>query len=106
MSLEELKKLGAKRIELAELPKEIIATVTACEFKVDKTGRKCLYVTLATPENASITQKYTPMHIPDLVYALEKLGYTSMKDLFSPHKWILKNYRIGMPRLIPIEKVK
>jgi len=102
MSLAELRAKGRKRINLEEVPDELVATLIDWEFKEDRRGRECLFVDLQDKEGKVITQKYTNFHIVDFADALEKLGLDHLdKAKGKTFLWKLKSYRIGNPRLIP-----
>lgn len=108
MSIEHMKELSSSRFDLAELPQKIELKPLRYEFKTDAHGRESLYVNFETHEGQTLTQKYTPMHFPDLVEIFEELkldgGWAEITG-----KWVLfeqKKFRIGNPRLMPKKVLK
>ena len=102
MSVKELRMRGRKRLDLDQLPTELIATLVDWRFDKDTRGRECLFVDLEDENGNTITQKYTNLHITDLADAIEQLGFDHLdKTKGKKFLWKLKAYRIGNPRLIP-----
>jgi len=106
MSLKEIRKLSkGKRIDLTELPEQLTAKVLSWRFDKDRMGRDCLIVDLITKNEEILTQKYTSLHINDLSDCIEALGFDHIDELKKAFfVWKLKPYRIGNPRLLPMEK--
>ena len=102
--LKELKKMGAGRLPLNELPETFEATLVREEIRTDRMGRDCLYWIMEIEGQGTLTQKFSPMHIDELVKALEKLGINDTKDLIGK-KMLMKvqHFRIGNPRWLPAE---
>jgi len=102
MSLKELREKGRKRLELDQLPAELVATLTNWRFDKDSRGRECLFIDLEDKDGNTVTQKYTSLHITDFADAIEQLGFDHLdKAKGKTFIWKLKTYRIGNPRLIP-----
>jgi len=105
MSLEELKKRVKERLELDQLPETVIAKLISYEFRTDKQGRECLYINLITKDGKEITQKYTDFHLGKLIEAMDKLKLVALDQLKGQfYRWKTVTFRIGNPRLIPVEK--
>lgn len=99
----DMKKLGAGRVQLSELPSEFTGKLTREEIRQDRMGRTCIYWVIET-ENGLVTQKFSPMHIDALADALKALKIEDTKELIG--KTMLfraKHFRIGNPRWIPVE---
>jgi hypothetical protein len=103
VNIEDLKKMGAGRISIADLPSEFFGVLEREEERTDRMGRKCLYWIIST-EQGTLTQKYSPMHIDALAEALEKLKVKNTVELIGKTlKFKSKNFRIGNPRWLPVE---
>jgi len=97
-----------ERLELADLPKELIAHATE-ERMVEKTEGKSggLVVKYITDKGKTFAQKYTQVSGATLMRELTRLKVKDTKDL--QKNWFkleLTQMRIGKPRMIPIEKLE
>jgi len=105
--IDELAKLASTFKRAQELPDVFAATITQYQLAEDKTGRKCLYLTLQLEDGSRTKIKYTPMHLQDLVADLARLRITRLSQLVG-RKFIFRRrqYRIGYARHFPTEEVK
>jgi hypothetical protein len=106
MSLKEIEKRipvdnNPDRMDLDKAPLEMEATVSKTEFKADKQGKNCLYVTLITKGGQSVIQKYTPYHYKELIGAMKESGIEELADVKKPITWRLKPFAKGWPRYVP-----
>jgi len=103
---DELEK-GIPRFKRAqELPDKFIAKVVDANVTPDKTGRKCLFLTLELTDGSTTKIKYTPMHISDVVEAFQSMGFSYIRDIIGQtFTFITRQYRIGFPRPMPVELV-
>lgn len=99
LSFEEIEKQADNRIDLDKLPEIIKATAIKAIWEKDNMERNCLIVEYKTSKG-NFTQKYTPMHLNELKYAMKKLG---IKNLLEAGELTLRKtvFRIGFPRMIP-----
>lgn len=107
MSIEKLREMGKDRYDLQELPKKLIATIINYEFKEDARGKECLFIHFLSEDDRRLTQKYSSMHLAELVDALEQLKVKDLSGLMR-QKLVLeqKKFRIGSPRLFPVKFVQ
>jgi len=106
--LTELKERGAAASKrLVDLPSEFNATLTREDIRKDRMNKECLYWEITLEDGSIVRQKYSPMHISELVGYLEKLKVTSTEELHGK-KLHFKQFtsRIGNPRWYPIEVIK
>jgi hypothetical protein len=106
MSIKELEKRmpvdnNPDRINLDKAPNEIEATVGKTEFKNDKTGKNCLYVTLVMKTGQTVIQKYTPYHYKELLTAMNECSIEELSEVKKPILWRLKPFAKGWPRYVP-----
>ena len=77
-SLDELLKQKAKDIpeyiSVVEIPEEVEAVIEKYQFKTDKNGIECLFLTLRTRDDKRIVQKYPPSTFRELTEIFEKFG--------------------------------
>jgi len=77
-SLDEILKEKAKDIpeyiSVIEIPDEVEAVIEKYQFKTDKNGVECLFLTLRTKDNKRIVQKYPPSTFRELTKIFEKFG--------------------------------
>jgi len=105
MSLEELKKKSAKTRMLASaLADEVTASLEDYEFREDRRGRECLFVTWNIDNNL-VTIKYTPSTYQKLAEFLEKHGMKSLSELRDKLVRLKRMYggQERQPRHYPIE---
>jgi len=105
ITIANLKQIARQQKKLSsELPNEFTASIIDYQLKADKRGKERLFLNLKLNDGEAII-KYTSYHILDLANALEKLGFTSLEDAKGKQlKWKHKNYLMGYPRPLPIEK--
>jgi len=104
--LRELKEALQTFVRAQELPDRFIAKVTDVQVAPDRTGRKCVYLTLELTDGKRTKVKYTPMHLPDLADELLRMGFKSLNDVVGQtFAFVKRTYRIGFPRPIPVERV-
>jgi len=104
--IDELERLVPRFKRAQELPSKFIAKITNVALSTDKTGRKCVYLTLELTDGSITKVKYTPMHIVDLIEELRKLGIRKVKELEGQtFAFITRQYTIGFPRPLPVERV-
>ena len=103
ISLDELKKEVGVRRSLSELPDEFEGVIVDYRLDSDRRGRKAFFLTIQLDDGATITQKYTAMHLQDLIMALGRMKDIKVIDDIKGRRFrfIRKEYRIGMPRWIP-----
>lgn len=102
MSIKKMRGMTTRRFDLEQLPDEIELQLLDYQFREDKNGRECLYVTFVNREGENLTQKYTGWHMGAIVEALEILKLDDLSKLRG--KWILmvkEQFPPGHPRLIP-----
>ena len=104
-SLDEILKEKAKEIpeyvSVVEIPETVEAVIEKYQFKTDKNGTECLFLTLRTRDNKRIVQKYPPSTFRELEKILEKFG--GAKQLESRYAIWEKGIigRMQKQRLIP-----
>jgi len=104
--IDELERLVPKFKRAQELPAKFIAKVTDAAIGTDKTGRKCVYLTLELTDGTITKVKYTPMHISDLAEELRKMGFKKLSEIVGQTlTFVARQYRIGYPRPMPVEKL-
>lgn len=104
MEVSELKKFESEpRGELDKLPNEFDGTVEKQEFKKDARGKDCLYVTIKYTDGA-ITQKYSGMHIVELVKCLSAIGIVKTEELVG-NTYVFKRtlFPMGNARWMPVQ---
>jgi len=107
VTLEELAKLQKKRANLSELPKEFVGTITNARFDHDSRSRPAIFVDIQLSDSSIATQKYTAFHLPDLIDFMKKYNIPSLQSLIGKKaKFMLKYYRAGNPRWIPVELIQ
>ena len=107
LSIYELEKLMPKFKRAQELPETFTATVTGIAVQEDKTGRKCVFLTLELDDGSQTKIKYTPMHFATFVSHLVRLKVKNLSELRG-RKLVFKRegFRIGYPRHFPAQEVK
>jgi len=104
--IDELERLVPRFKRAQELPSKFIAKVVDASLAPDKTGRKCVYLTLELTDGTVTKVKYTPMHISDLVEELRKMGFVKLSEVVGQTlTFVTRQYRIGYPRPMPVEKL-
>lgn len=102
MSIKKMRNMTTRRFDLEQLPDEIELQLLDYQFREDKNGRDCLYVTFVNRADENLTQKYTGWHMGAIVEALETLKLDDLSKLRG--KWLLmtkEQFPPGHPRLIP-----
>jgi hypothetical protein len=100
-SLEKTGESGSERMDLRDVPDEFKGTLVSDEMRVDLQGRNCLYITI-NYEGKMVTEKYTPMHLEEMIASLQKMGLTDTSQLKGKQvTWKAKTFRIGNPRHFP-----
>jgi len=109
VKLQEMKGMASGgRVPLDRLPTEFVGTLVSEDIREDRQGRQCIYwnIELAEPidDATTLTQKFSPMHIDELVKALSALGIEDTSELKGKRiRFRQRLFRIGNPRWMPIE---
>jgi len=93
-------------ISVSEIPEEVTATIEKYQFKSDKNGVECLFLTLRTDDNKRIVQKYPPSTWKQLADIFEELGGA---DLLMKRKAVWKKALLGRTqkhRLVPNQLIR
>ena len=103
VSIEDLKREVGIRRSLSELPDEFEATVVDYRLDTDRRGRKAFFLVVKLDDGATVTQKYTAMHLQDFIMALGRIKDIKTIDELKGKKlkFVRKEYRMGMPRWLP-----
>lgn len=103
--VEELDEMAQESVDLSELPEEIEATVQDVRRGTDDRGKDAIYIELESEEHGEFTQKYTSMHLNELVPALEELGVDDTDDLLNnTYVWEQVDFDMGNPRFVPTDE--
>ncbi|NVM22655.1 MAG: hypothetical protein HWN68_12860 [Desulfobacterales bacterium] len=98
----------AERIDLKELPREAVLMAVSEKIQPSAEGRTGgLVITYKLKDGRTFPQKYSPVSGAVLGRALRKLKIKDTEELQKNwYKYELTAMRIGLPRMIPREKVK
>jgi hypothetical protein len=106
ITVDMLKEMAIARVDIASLPTDFLGKVKKYEKRQDKRGREALFLTVST-DQGDVIFKYTRLHFGELALAMEKMKIKSLSELVGKKvRFIVKSFRMGNPRHIPVEIVK
>jgi hypothetical protein len=89
------------RIDLKDLPQEIMCKIIKYELKEDTTHKECMYLTMITEDGKFFTQKYTPTCWTELNTRIKNArGYEYLSNNFTMWKQDFVG-RATKPRMYP-----
>lgn len=105
VKIDEMKEIAKEKgIGAGDIPDEFTATVTDTSTDTDEYNRRCLIAVLNIDGVGIGKVKYTPLHVEELVKALQKLNASEFAGKFKFKKTMIGT--MGFARPYPIEKLE
>lgn len=109
MSMKDLEDLKSGRVELEDAPRYIQPTSIESEQKEDKDEKMCLYLHfkyMEEEDEMTVTQKYTPFHIAQLVKRMKLMKIKDCTKWLTPNQWKMEQEvfkGVGFPKYLPVQ---
>lgn len=104
VKLDSLKDIAKEKgVSANDIPEEFTASVVSTDTDTDDFNRKCLIAILNIDGVGEAKVKYTPLHVEELVKALQRINIDEFAGKFKFKKIMIGT--MGFARPYPIEKI-